>query len=313
MSLIEGPPGGESQPSLFDRGVKLRLLNDVPLPAVCPTPIGPVSDKVMRAVLRAVDDKTGRNSSWTIPLALLIRHTSFKEAAVRRAIAALKSDAVAAALFETGTVGKAAIVEAVGEGWALLSVTAQYKSPKGRSASEYQILWPMLKVLANATAKGGATKSKPAAARPPVALTEAVGSAHGERSLPAHSSRPVSNAHQAPMVDGAQDGCSNEPGRDELNIDPSDMANSRAVDRLFDRYARSSKTELQDCDADRFQFHALVCYVARQVRESKVAQPYAFLRWLLTSDDPKADWRSRIAACDEDRARFLSVRRKELL
>ena len=186
---------GQQQPSLFDhgdRGAKLRLVNDVPLPRICRVDRGAVSDKVLRVVLRAIDDAAGKNSSWTIPIDWIADFTGYVEATVRRALEALTSDAVVLALISEGRISEGALKAALGDEGSLQLVSVEHRyGPQGRLPSRMQILWATLKALVDAESTSPSAGARQGARRPAVKLRSgtghgAPGTGHGDRSGTGH-------------------------------------------------------------------------------------------------------------------------------
>jgi hypothetical protein len=200
------------QKSLFDhpeRPEMLKLRRDAPLPRRCDTHLGAVSESAMRDVLTAIDEILGKNRSWIFRIALLVERTGHVDGTVRRAIAALECEKVdregvrlrdcpaVSALVASGAVNEGALRDRLGDDpIGIISVSRQSRGTRGRSASEYQILWPTLRALievALMVSGGGAHGERSGSAH-----GERSGSAHGERSSPAPSSPAPSSPAPLP-------------------------------------------------------------------------------------------------------------------
>jgi hypothetical protein len=170
-----------NQPSLFKRGVQLRMVREVPLPTICLTDRGTVGGASLRSVLCKIDDCIGGNASWRISIGHLAEKTNLSPSTIRRAVTALSTDAVALTLVCQRAISAACFKELLGDqGPELIAVTKQYKGRLGRSASEFQILYGTLGALIVAATTTQTKAAVVATAREVVALM-AAGSGHGAR------------------------------------------------------------------------------------------------------------------------------------
>lgn len=348
-SRQEGEPenaasDGTNQPSLFDRGQKLKLLNEVPIPVRCQTRLGSVSGATCLAVLRGVDDAIGKNSSWSISYGRLAKYTKRDSSTVRRAVAALETDVFAKTLIAEGIVAKEGLPEYLDpQSWALLSVIRQYRAPKGRSASDMQVLWSMLKALNDSrysfpekspsrirTKRAVAPPLEPVAPGLVVRMASA-GSAHGAQRGSAHPATQ-SSAHGAHSLPAHHGSCPMDPAhytapkkhevlkdfssKDALHVDFADLENLDSLDRLFPHYANACAITLSE--HDRFQFYCWGAYVARRHREGKCKSPGGMFRTgLMAGQEPDwsdgeewGAWSAQITQKDEERVRGL-IRHRE--
>jgi hypothetical protein len=247
------------QGNLFTRGRQLTLLNDLELPPS----INGVSAKVIRAVLRCLDDHARDGADCCPSLDRIRECTDISRPQIFRALVALEQ--------------------------LNLIIRERRSCFTGRAPSRVRIVWSNMVTETPATIGG---KSQPETGK----SQGETGKSQGETVLNRLLKRPINRQGGVGGI-SASEGGAEKPNPIALKA----LQSVESVDRMFRNLAADPEIDLDPTPADRVLWHACILALAREVRQvrdtpERIRDPPAMLWWRLRSG--RARWTAGITAGD---------------